>query len=101
MLGKDGHEIPVRVFLPKSTVRPGALVFFHGGGWVTGDIDTYMSTCRTMADLTGQVVCAVDYRLAPEHPFPAGLDDCLCVTESLLAHRGGSGPAGPRTSPWW
>lgn len=86
VLGKDGHEIPVRVFLPKSTVRPGALVFFHGGGWVTGDIDTYMSTCRTMADLTGQVVCAVDYRLAPEHPFPAGLDDCLCVTESLLAH---------------
>lgn len=84
MLGKDGHEIPIRLFLPKTGVRPGVLVFFHGGGWVTGTIDTYMSTCLTMADLTRRVVCAVDYRLAPEHPYPAGLEDCLQVARTLL-----------------
>lgn len=80
----DGHEIPVRIFLPKERARGDALLFFHGGGWVIGDVDTYTATCLTMADLTGRVVCAVDYRLAPEHPFPAGLNDCLRVTERLL-----------------
>lgn len=84
VLGDDGHEIPIRLFLPKSDARPGVLLFFHGGGWVTGNIDTYTSTCLAMADFTGQVVCAVDYRLAPEHPYPAGLEDCLRVTETLL-----------------
>ncbi len=61
-------------------------MFFHGGGWVIGgDVDSYTTTCTTMAELTGRVVCSVDYRLAPEHPFPAGLNDCLRVTERLLA----------------
>lgn len=80
----EGHEIPVRVFLPKEPTAGDVLLFFHGGGWVIGDVDTYTATCLTMADLTGRVVCAVDYRLAPEHPFPAGLNDCLRVTERLL-----------------
>lgn len=81
----DGHQIPVRIFRPKQITRPGAIVFFHGGGWVTGNIDTYTATCLTMSALTGHQVCAVDYRLAPEHPFPAGLDDCLHVTRMLIA----------------
>lgn len=81
---EDGHEIPVRVFLPKQPAGRDVLLFFHGGGWVIGDIDTYTTTCLTMADLTGRVVCSVDYRLAPEHPYPAGLNDCLRVTERLL-----------------
>lgn len=80
----EGHDIPVRIILPKHPTRDGVLVFFHGGGWAIGDIDTYTATCRTLADLTGMVVCSVDYRLAPEHPFPAGLDDCLTVTEAVL-----------------
>lgn len=84
VLSEEGHEIPVRLFLPRTPARPGVLLFLHGGGWVTGDIDTYTSTCLTMADLTRRVVCAVDYRLAPEHPYPAGLDDCLRVAETLL-----------------
>ncbi|NLE97005.1 MAG: alpha/beta hydrolase [Propionibacterium sp.] len=85
LASKAGHEITVRIVLPKSPTRDGVLVFFHGGGWTIGDIDTYTATCRTMADLTGMVVCSVDYRLAPEHPFPAGLEDCLEVTEAVLA----------------
>lgn len=84
VLTEEGREIPVRVFLPKEHTREGISLFFHGGGWATGDVDTYASACRTMADLTGQTVAAVDYRLAPEHPFPAGLDDCLAVTRRLL-----------------
>lgn len=82
----DGtHDIPVRVFHPKVRLRDDVLLFFHGGGWVTGDIDSYTPTCSRMADLTGCVVVAVDYRLAPEHPFPAGLQDCYQVARDLLA----------------
>lgn len=81
----EGHEIPVRIFLPRQRTRAGVLVFFHGGGWATGDIDTYSATCHTLADLTGFIVCSVDYRLAPEHPFPAGLADCVEATEAILA----------------
>ncbi|MCC2592805.1 alpha/beta hydrolase [Tessaracoccus sp. OS52] len=84
VLGEDGTRIPVRLFLPRSGERPGVLLFFHGGGWVTGDIDTYTSTCLTMADVTGRVVCSVDYRLAPENPYPAGLRDCLRVAQLVL-----------------
>lgn len=79
-----GDPIPVRVFQPKDQRRDDVLLFFHGGGWVTGDIVSYTSACTTMADLTGCVVASVDYRLAPEHPFPAGLEDCYRVARALL-----------------
>lgn len=86
IMSADGdHPIPVRVFHPRERRRDEVLLFFHGGGWVTGDIESYTPACATMADLTGCVVASVDYRLAPEHPFPAGLDDCLRVAELLLA----------------
>lgn len=86
ILSDDGeHAIPVRVFRPRERTRDPLLVFFHGGGWVTGDIESYTPACATMADLTGCVVASVDYRLAPEHPFPAGLEDCLRVARLLLA----------------
>ena len=81
----DGsHQIPVRVFRPKDQRRDDILLFFHGGGWVTGDIESYTPACASMADLTGCVVASVDYRLAPEHPFPAGLEDCYRVARLLL-----------------
>ncbi|MGO1184043.1 MAG: alpha/beta hydrolase [Micrococcaceae bacterium] len=76
--------VPVRIFRPKETRRNDVVVFFHGGGWVTGDIDSYTPACTTMADLMGCVVASVDYRLAPEHPFPAGLDDCYRVARKIL-----------------
>lgn len=80
----DGHEIPVRLFTPIERRRDEVLLFFHGGGWVTGDIESYTPACATMAELTGCVVASVDYRLAPEHPFPAGLDDCFEVAKAVL-----------------
>ncbi|WP_449281823.1 alpha/beta hydrolase [Leucobacter sp.] len=94
---EDGsRRIPVRVFQPREQRRDDVLLFFHGGGWVTGDIESYTPACATMADLTGCVVASVDYRLAPEHPFPAGLEDCLRVAGLLLEDpsRAGVGEAG-------
>ena len=80
-----GHPIHCRVFEPLERRRDDVLLFFHGGGWVTGDIASYTPACATMAELTGCTVVSVDYRLAPEHPFPAGLEDCLHITRLLLA----------------
>lgn len=85
------HDIPVRVFRPQELRHDDALLFVHGGGWVTGNIDTYTSTCINMADLTGRVVYSVNYRLAPEHPYPAGLEDCYQVVDVLLNHLGKTG----------
>ena len=78
------HEVPVRVFSPEVEGVFPMLLFFHGGGWVTGDIESYTPACATMADLTGCRVASVDYRLAPEHPFPAGLEDCYGAARGLL-----------------
>ena len=80
----DGRRVPVRVFTPREQRREDLLLFFHGGGWVTGDIESYTPACATMADLTGCRVASVDYRLAPEHPFPAGLEDCYGTARRLL-----------------
>lgn len=86
LMSADGsHEIPLRIFVPKELTREDVLLFFHGGGWVTGDIESYSQSCATMAELTGCIVASVDYRLAPEHPFPAGLDDCVQITRLVLA----------------
>lgn len=84
MSDDGGHQVPVRVFQPKKQRRDDVLLFFHGGGWVSGDIESYTPACATMARLTGCVVASVDYRLAPEHPFPAGLEDCYRVARLLL-----------------
>ncbi len=80
------REIPVRIFDPPAPKGRLILLFFHGGGWVSGDIDTYTGICRHMAAEIGAVVISVDYRLAPEHPFPAGLEDCFAVYRAILEH---------------
>jgi acetyl esterase len=84
--GKAG-AISVRLYTPEgaAAVTPG-IVFFHGGGWVIGDLDTHDQVCKRLASLTGYRVLAVDYRLAPEHPFPASHDDCLSATEWAFDH---------------
>ena len=61
------------------------LVFFHGGGWVVGDRDSHDAPCRTIADRAGVRVLSVDYRLAPEHPFPAPVDDALAAFRDIAA----------------
>jgi len=62
------------VYRPREGVLPG-IVYFHGGGWCIGNVDIYDWTCRNLANVTGAVVASVDYRLAPEHCFPAAADD--------------------------
>jgi acetyl esterase len=76
----DADGIPVRVYRPILNKELPCLVFFHGGGWVIGNLDTHDNVCRYLALQVGCVVVAVDYRLAPEHPFPAALDDCYAAT---------------------
>ncbi|WP_198684061.1 alpha/beta hydrolase [Brachybacterium sp. YJGR34] len=88
---EDNRRVPVRVFTPRVQRREELLLFFHGGGWVTGDIESYTPACATMADLTGCRVASVDYRLAPEHPFPAGLTDCYGAAKRVLEDPGRAG----------
>lgn len=83
-----GAEIPVRIFTPKEQRSSEAFLFFHGGGWVTGNIDSYTKPCASLADATGRRVLSVDYRLAPEHPFPCGLNDCYQAARTIFKNSG-------------
>jgi acetyl esterase len=76
-----GGEIPIRVYWPEENGPLPALVFYHGGGWVIGNLDTNDSLCRMLSNRASAVVVSVDYRLAPEHPFPAAVDDCYAALE--------------------
>ncbi len=71
----------MRVYRPQSDGALPGLVWLHGGGWVVGSLDSHDPVCRYLASRTPCVVVAVDYRLAPEHPFPAGLEDAWAATE--------------------
>lgn len=78
------HDIPVRIFSPETEGEHAILLFFHGGGWVTGNIDSYDKVCRNMAKLTDRSVVSVDYRLAPEYRFPAAPEDCYAVAREIF-----------------
>ena len=77
--------IPARIYTPKNPRRTDglapALVFFHGGGWVIGDLESHDVVCRKLADEGRLIVISVDYRLAPEHKFPAAVDDSIAATQ--------------------
>jgi acetyl esterase len=77
----------VRVYRPSSDILP-ALVFFHGGGWTIGDLDTHDVLCRQLAAGARCAVFSVDYRLAPENPFPAAVDDAVAATKYLISNPG-------------
>ncbi len=72
--------IPVRIYRPSGKTDLPVIVYFHGGGWVIGDLDTHDRECRILAADTEAIVVAVDYRLSPEHPFPAAHEDCWAAT---------------------
>ncbi|HLZ55573.1 MAG TPA: alpha/beta hydrolase [Ktedonosporobacter sp.] len=79
-------EIPVRIYTPEGTGPFPVLVFFHGGGWVICNLDTHDGQCRSLANGAGCVVVSVDYRLAPEHKFPAAPQDCYAATLWVAEH---------------
>jgi acetyl esterase len=80
-----GGPLPLRVYRPGTTDRP-VLLFLHGGGWVLGDLESHDGYCRDLAAESGCAVVAVDYRLAPEHPFPAALEDAQAALAWLATH---------------
>jgi acetyl esterase len=88
VLASPGGEIPLRLYRGTGCPDSGAscLVYFHGGGWVLGNCDTHDTICRWIANLSQGVVVSVDYRLAPEHPFPAAIDDGMATIRYIEAH---------------
>lgn len=74
-------SIPVRIYKVSAQSEQPVVVFFHGGGWVIGDLETHDGICRQLAIAADCTVVSVDYRLAPEHPFPASIDDCCEATQ--------------------
>jgi len=88
------YKVPIRLFFPTEEAmengaasgrKPPVILFFHGGGWVTESIDNYERICARLANATGQYVVAVEYRLAPEDKFPAGLEDCYAVAKAVYS----------------
>ncbi len=88
----DDYEVPVRVFFPSDDIRTICLeggntlpiiMYLHGGGWVTGNVDTYERVCHRLAYRLNRIVVSVEYRLAPEYKFPVGLTDCYAVMQAL------------------
>ncbi len=79
-------EIPIRVYTPDAPAPRPAMVYFHGGGWVLCDLDTHDVVCSAIAHRAEAVVVSVDYRLAPEHKFPAAVTDAYAATEWVFAN---------------
>jgi acetyl esterase/lipase len=87
----QGGPIPARLYVPGG-LAPGAAtaltIYFHGGGWVIGDLETHDGVCRFLAAAAGTAVLAIDYRLAPEHPFPAAVEDAWAAFAWALTNAG-------------
>lgn len=92
----DGFRLPVRIFSPTQRKSEEIILFFHGGGWVSGDIESYTGVCADLAKNTGRRVMSVDYRLAPEYPFPCALEDCYRAARELFLHGAVPGMAAGR-----
>ena len=111
--GPDGNDLPIRIYWPTATDEPLAVVvFFHGGGWVIGGIDSHDGQVREMVNRTDMVYVSVDYRLAPEAKFPAAAEDCYAATQWVAANAASIGADAarlgwPATAPgatwprWW
>ncbi len=89
--------IPIRVYRAANVATPApAVVYFHGGGWVIGDIESHDNLCRAIANRSQAVVVSVDYRLAPEHRYPAAAEDCYAATRWVAEHGAEIGVDGAR-----
>lgn len=90
-LSAPGPHGPIALRLYRHGASPGprpVLVYFHGGGWVIGDLETHDTLCRQLALMSGCVVVSVDYRMGPEHPFPAAVEDAVAATRWLARQAG-------------
>ena len=76
----DAGGVPARLYLPSAEKNLGLCVFMHGGGWVIGTLDSHDDVCRRLAMQSGHAVLSIDYRMAPEFPFPTPLEDCIAAT---------------------
>ncbi len=95
-LALEGRELSARLYVPVTDEGRSLVVFFHGGSFVSGDLDTHDWLCHRLAHDTKTRLLAVDYRLAPEHPFPAGLNDAVDAVRHVAAHRSDFGPSSAR-----
>lgn len=84
--GPDGQELKIRIYWPEGTGPFGACLYFHGGGWVLNNIDTHDDLVQRLAETSGCVFVAVDYRLAPEHKYPAALEDSYAALNWVAAN---------------
>jgi acetyl esterase/lipase len=89
----DGYAVPVRVYSPKQVLPYGSplVIMFHGGAWCLGGIESEELNCRRLTERLRCVCLNVDYRLAPEHPYPAAVNDCWAVTQWVSFISGGKG----------
>ncbi|MDX1417309.1 MAG: alpha/beta hydrolase [Candidatus Promineifilaceae bacterium] len=83
---EEGHTIPIRVYHPGGADMKSVLVFFHGGCWVFCDLDSHDAICRYLCRQADCIVVSVDYRLAPDHKFPAGVEDAYAATQWVFEH---------------
>src|SRR5215469_10132981 len=81
-------QIPVRIYTPEGKGPFPLLVYFHGGGWVLGNLDTHDALCRALTNAAGCITVSVDYRLAPEHKYPAAPEDCYAATRWVAENAG-------------
>ena len=81
-------DVPLRVYRPAGAAPLPVVAYLHGGGWAVGSIESFDPLCRALANASGAIVASVEYRLAPEQPFPAGLDDALAAVRWLAARTG-------------
>lgn len=86
MIPGPGGEIPIRIYTPQGSAPFPVLLFFHTGGWMIGNLDSQDPMCRRLTNVAGCIVVSVDYRLAPEHPFPAAVEDSYAATAWVVAH---------------
>jgi acetyl esterase len=87
-LALDGRTLRARLYVPFNDESKALVVYFHGGGFVVGDLDTHDALCRRISSDTRMRFLSVEYRLAPEHPFPAGIDDAVETIRYVLANLG-------------
>ncbi|WP_125078325.1 alpha/beta hydrolase [Mycobacterium sp. P7213] len=94
IISTQAGDLPVRIYHPQPEERRSAIVFFHGGGFVLGDLDTHDGLARALANRTGRVVVSVDYPLAPEHKYPAAINAGFAATQWVGRHAGEIGANG-------